>query len=213
MSEQTAYPLAWPAAVPRTPSHQRRGAAFSDGSRGRLSIYAAVSRLMREISAFTRSGQMYRIHPKRVVISTNMPVKADGTPYSNRTEPKDCGVAVYFTFDSKPYCMPCDKWDRIADNIAAVAAHLNAMRGQERWGVGSMEQAFTGYLALNEKTQASCWEVLDVLPDSTEERVMSAYRAKAKTAHPNAGGSAEAWNELNAAKDIALATIRNRNAR
>lgn len=201
MSNQTAYPLAWPVGWPRTkfPARSRFGTYYN-----KPSVAKARDLLTAELS---------RMGVTRVVLSTNIELRRDGLPYSNQKDPKDSGVAVYFTLNGKSVVLACDKWNTVGDNIWAIAKHIEALRGQDRWGVGSIDQAFTGYLALNEKTQASCWEVLGITAQASEGEIMAAYRSKSKTTHPDAGGSIGAWNELNAAKDIALATVRNRNAR
>lgn len=46
--------------------------------------------------------------------------------------------------------------------------------------------------------------VLAVSPQATVSEIKSAYRKLARTAHPDAGGSAEAMSRLNAARDQAL---------
>src|SRR5262249_31741204 len=74
--------------------------------------------------------------------------RTDSAPYSGARKSYDVGAAVYFSLNKKPYCLPCDRWNRLPDNLAAIAAHLEAMRGMDRWGVGSIEQAFAGYKAL-----------------------------------------------------------------
>jgi hypothetical protein len=220
MAEYSAYPLSWPLSWKRTPVDQRSRAHFSNRVQEKsfsgsyysrtkeVSVAEGVNRLMREIRAFTRSGRQWRIDPNRVVVSTNIRTRNDGLPYSAAKEPDDSGVAAYFQLDGKDAVLACDKWDRVADNIAAIAAHLGALRGQERWGVGSLEQAFAGYAALPEKSGPSCWETLGIQIDSPEQVIMDAYRRKAREAHPDNGGSHEAFIAVTQAKDIALATMR-----
>ena len=62
--------------------------------------------------------------------------------------PDDPGVAVYFQLHDKERVLACDKWDTVADNIAAIAAHIDGIRRQDRYGVGTIDQAFAGYSAL-----------------------------------------------------------------
>ena len=144
--EHEAYPLDWPANWPRHKGERGR-AAFGTRGRGdyggkdQLSIANGLSRLTREMNLLAAWNE-------QCVVSSNVELRLDGLPGSNRRAPDDPGVAVYFRLDGNPYCLACDKWDRVADNLAAVAAHIGAMRGQERWGVGSTEQAFAGYAAL-----------------------------------------------------------------
>jgi hypothetical protein len=83
-----------------------------------------------------------------VILSTNIELTQKGLPYSNRRQPDDPGVAVFFKLKKQSLALACDKWDRVADNVWAIALHINAIRGQSRWGVGTIEQAFMGYAAL-----------------------------------------------------------------
>ena len=69
------------------------------------------------------------------IISTNLKLRLDGLPRSDQKEPDDPGVAVYWQRLSKPKkVMAIDLYDRIADNLAAIGATLNAMRAIERHG-------------------------------------------------------------------------------
>jgi hypothetical protein len=190
------YPLDYPEYSDRTPSHKRQRANFTKDKK-RLSVADAYDRLMIEIKSFTRCGHSWVIDPDKVIISSNISVKHNGQPYSGRAEPDDTGVAVYFKRDGRDYCFPCDKWDRVADNIAAIAAHLNAMRGQERWGVGSIEQAFKGYLSLPMKI--GWYDVLGVKPTANESEVKEAYIRLSKIAHPDLGGNTESQQQINQA--------------
>ena len=92
-------------------------------------------------------------------MSSNIPRGKQGSPISNIGVLKDPGVAVYFTIKEKPVSLACDKWVHVEDNIWAIAKHIEALRGQERWGVGSIEQAFAGYTALPApgQTVAATW--------------------------------------------------------
>ena len=119
-------------------------------------------------------------------------------------------MAVYFNLGKRRVVLACDKWDRVESNVWAIAKHVEAMRGQDRWGVGSVEQAFTGYLALPEPSGRDCLSKLGIptADGLTEEIVMTAWRAKVRVVHPAAGGSEDALREVNEAKDIALTMVR-----
>ncbi len=136
-----------------------------------------------------------------LVISTNVELRRDGLPYANRREPSDKGVAVYFDYKKRPMCFACDRWDRIGDNIYAIAKTLEALRGIERWGSGSMvEQAFTGFAAL--PAPKSPWEVLGLHPGASEQQIDAAFHSKAKQHHPDVvGGSSEKMAELTEARN------------
>lgn len=193
------YPLAWPTGRPRTATPQR--ARFGDprAANGRLSLDRAKKRLLAQFEAMTRTGRPYRTTD--IIVSTNIRYTLDGRRDQNvsRRDPVDCGVAVYFNLDGRPHVLACDRWDTIADNIAAIAAHIEALRGQERWGVADLAQAFAGHTALPPPEQ--WWQVLRVASTATLAEIDAAWRELAKTAHPDQGGSNAAMARLNAARD------------
>jgi len=192
-----AYPLQWPVGEPRTPIAMRRRARFSDRGTA-VSIAAGLDRLLYELNL---------LGARHTTVSTNVPVRLDGLPYSRATTPDDPGVAVYFTLDDRPTVFACDKWDRIGDNIAAIAAYIKALRGQERWGVGSRAQAFAGFRLLSGATPVkSWWEVLGFAqPPADYETVDARFHQYAQSQHPDRGGSTDQMAALTSARDAARA--------
>jgi len=201
-----AYPLAWPAGWPRATS--RVWGQFKG------TIDAARWELLKEIDLLVL-GPDTRLYTVRqhVVISTNKPLRKDGELHAGSPEPADPGVAVYFTRNKKPVCLACDKYDRVWKNIRALAKTIEALRGIERWGSTQLlDRAFTGFAALPERTGPDVWELLGLAPDADEAAILKAYRERAQTAHPDKGGTHEAFDALTKCKDIALATVRSRKA-
>ncbi len=99
-------------------------------------------------------------------------------------------------------CFACDKWDQVEDNLYAIAKTIEALRGIERWGTGDMvEQAFTGFVSLPSN---SPWSTLGVDPAASPGEIEGAYRAKAKDAHPDRGGSHDQMAKLNAVRNELL---------
>ena len=133
------YPLAWPTGWPRTRAGDRERSRFRNARAvdDQLSMSDATSRLIRECRLLGAAN---------VIVSTNVAVRRDGLPYARQRTPADPGAAVYFKLDSVPegLVLACDRWLRVEDNIAAVAAHIGALRGIDRWGVGSVRQALVG---------------------------------------------------------------------
>ena len=201
-----AYPLQWPVGWKRIPAHHRQGAKFAKvntdhhpqigtwKSIQELTVADALRRLFRELDLLSASN---------CVVSTNVETRADGLPRSDRRAPDDPGVAVYFQLHGKDRVLACDKWDRVADNIAAIAAHIDAIRRQDRYGVGTIDQAFAGYSALPAPGSAARhrpWhEVLGLRPHASLDEAETEYRRRAKVAHPDNGGSADRMAKLNAA--------------
>lgn len=212
MSERKAYPLSWPEGWKRTTS--RTAAAFSKtrepirDSQGqqvyqgktRLSVADAVRRLLDEL-------QRMRVHDWNVIISTNVPLRLDGFPRGDQ-EPRDPGAAVYWKQkDGQPMrCMAIDRYTRVADNLAAIAATLEAMRAIERHGGATiLDRAFLGFAALPEKASQPWREVLGIDPQqsATLDLVESRYRALVKVHHPDAGGKEETFLSITQARDAA----------
>lgn len=202
-----AYPLQWPQGRPRTKSRTR--ARFNKtGSNGwekiALSVADAIGRVQNEIE---------RLGARQYVLSTNLETRLDGLPRSGQREPDDPGVALYFHLDGKPHCLPCDTYDRVADNIAAIAKHIEAARAIERYGVASMSEMFAGFTALpapGQEAKRSWREVLAFGTDDqpTPDLIRAHYRHFASKRHPDApGGSHDAMSELNRARDEALGEI------
>jgi len=206
----TRYPLQWPIGWKRTQPAYRQTAKFGKArdfqSRGKveLSVYDGVQRVLRELE---RMG----ISENDVVISTNVETRLDGLPRSDRAAPADPGVAVYWrTRRKEDRVMAVDHYVRVADNLAAIAATLEAMRAIERHGGAAiLDRAFTGFTALPAPIVAgmkrSWWDVLEISRlEATADRVSAAYRRLAAEHHPDRGGSPEKMAEINAARDEAL---------
>lgn len=224
----SAYPLQWPAGWKRTPTTLRRPAKFSRGERKYTSYTDAQGRAQTTSHLQQRDltiadarrrvlAELLRMGLQRddVVISTNLPLRLDGEPRSDARNPDDPGAAVYWLdpFNSAPRVMAIDQYLRVADNLAAIAATLDAMRAIERHGGAViLERAFTGFTALpapGQGVKRDWWVVLDVdRATVTREGCKVAYRRLASQYHPDKpGGSHEAMAELNAAQDAALKEV------
>jgi hypothetical protein len=210
--DATRYPLSWPRGWKRTTF--RRQAMFGkavkssnyDGTtsyRGRANLTVAdgLNRL---------NGALRRLGAQNPVISSNLRRNLDGSITAGQAKMlADPGIAVYFRLNKQPLVLACDKWNSAADNMAAIAGHIEAIRMQERYGVGSLDQAFAGYAALPPVggTQGGDWRAeLEFQPGDhpiTLEVVEARYRALLKQRHPDQGGSHDAVVRLNLARDAA----------
>lgn len=216
----TRYPLTWPAGWPRKALHQRAEARFSRGtlsshhgfdgsttySRGRkaLTIADGVNRVLLELR---RLG----VDEQDTIISTNVPTRLDGLPRSGAREPDDPGAAVYWQErGGARRVMAIDQYLTVADNLAAIAATLEAMRAIERHGGAQiLERAFTGFTALPAPGAEKTWrEVLGVPAGERDiEAVRAAFRRQAAEHHPDRGGSLEQMAAVNAAWQQAKAEL------
>lgn len=180
---ETAYPLSWPNGWKRAKYPCR--AAFKRDRR-QLTVADGISRLEAELERLIGRTEM-----ERAIISTNLQPTLRGVPRSGQAEPTDKGAAVYFTFNKRRTVLACDKWDRVADNIASIAAHIECLRGIERYGVGTLEQAFRGYQALEDFTAGVPWRrVLGFKDDEliTLETATTRYRSQMMRVHPDMTG-------------------------
>jgi hypothetical protein len=204
-----AYPLCWPDGWRRTSFERRTPAQFhrtttktntwGDGSshsykaKISLSVPDGVRRVLLELERMGLSGD-------DIVISTNMRTRLDGGIAGNQGEPQDPGVAVYWRVGKAMRCMAIDRYERLADNLAAVAATLDAMRAIERYGGAEiLDRAFTGFVALPQPEQ--WWQVLSVKSSAGRMEIDAAYRALAMKHHPDRGGSDHEMARINAARD------------
>lgn len=212
-----AFPLSWPIGWKRTHPHYRREAKFGRASQrhsgpyvpGRpLTMAEAVQRLLDEMKRFA-------VREDTLIISTNVALTLAGLPRSGQRKPEDPGAACYWTdpFNGAPRVMAIDQYTRVEDNIAALAATVEAMRAIERHGGAViLERAFTGFTALPAPGQGAkreWWDVLQVdRATVTREGCKAAYRRLASQFHPDKpGGSHEAMTELNAAQEAALKEV------
>jgi len=204
----TRYPLAWPPGWPRTPAARRRRALFVTVTRAPAAAPGVASRSStRAVSVIEGvgrlAGELRRLGAEKEIVSTNIKLRVDGWPRSDQAEPADPAAAVYFALDGKPRVLACDRWTRTADNLAAIAAHIEAIRAVDRYGVGTLEQAFAGYAALPQNTAAAWWDVFGVDRGAPLADVEAAFRQLARAHHPDAGGSHEGMARLTEARAAA----------
>lgn len=184
-----AYPLTWP--VGRQRARQQERARF------KTTLGAAISAVQYEVRLLGGSN---------LVISSNLPLRRDGMPMARPGYIGDLGVAVYFNLKKRPMCFACDRWDQVVDNMQAIAKTIEALRGIERWGSGSMvEQAFTGFIALPAPEQ--WFTILGVGANATKDEIEDAYRRLAMKHHPDRGGDANEMARINSARDDGMSLL------
>ena len=172
-----AYPLTWPNGWKRSAYRER--ARF-----GEHSIAYGANILYDELR---------KLGAKEPILSSNLKVKLDGSPMSSQRVPSDPGVAVYFKFNGKDQCMPCDKWDKVEHNIWAIAKSIEAMRGLERWGSKDIvDTAFRGFQALPDYTQ----KIRHFDDCVNKEDAKQRHRDILKKLHPDVGGNQEDFVEM-----------------
>ncbi len=217
-----AFPLQWPTGWRRCEPHQRERAKFgksvpqyrtkyvngvaagterSYDRRESLTIAEATKRVLEEL-------QRMGIGDDDIVISSNLRLRLDGLPASGQAAPQDPGAAVYWRNGAGTRCMAIDRYDRVQDNLAAIAATLDAMRAIERHGGATiLDRAFQGFVAL--PAPRAWWQVLELKDHhATRAQIMDAHRRLIAKHHPDKGGDTEIAADINAARDQGLEAIR-----
>lgn len=181
MNVTAKNPLAWPPGWHRTPGDRRSYKRFQ------TNYGITMKRLQRE---------MKLLGTKLVVVSSNLPLRADGMPRADvaRYRIDDPGVAVYFTLKDRQMVMARDAFDSVYDNLHSLVIAVEHLRGLERHGGGAMlERAFAGFTALPGPAVAAAhktWrELLGFLPDAhpTLKEANNNYRERVRRvgAHGN----------------------------
>lgn len=214
---RSAYPLDWPAGWHRTPANRRTYGKFNkkemqyrDGQPAynrtkNLSILDSIQRVLREF-------ELRGIDRDDVVISSNVRTRLDGLPRSGDAAPEDPGVAVYWrdSAANKPTrCMAIDRYTTVADNLAAVAATLEAMRAIERHGSAEViERAYSGFLALPEKATQPWRDVLGITaPVISRDTILAKSRDLLLANNPDQGGDRDKYEAIIEARKRALAEV------
>lgn len=217
MSElKRRYPLSWPAGWKRTKvrvsasfgkiSSTSTGGQASYPRKRALSAWDGAQRVIQELAALG-------VDEGDALISTNLRSRLDGMPRSDDPEPADPGAVVYWQDkNGNQHCMPIDQYDRVADNLAAIAATLNALRAVKRHGGGTiLDRTIEGLRpALPESVLLSWRKVLEFKPDEvvTADAIEKRFREKARMHHPDMEhGNHDHMAALNNAREEALAEV------
>lgn len=176
-----AFPLTWPHAFPRSKLRER--GAF------KTTLIGALKNVEDSLRKFaTDSGKKL----ESIVMSSNVTLGVQ--------RPDDPGVAVWFTWDGLGVCIAVDRYLTVESNLQAIHHIIEARRVELRHGTLALVRAtFQGFLALPAPTTARTWrEVLGFgLRDApTEAVITAAYRRLRSEHHPDKGGSAARFDEV-----------------
>ncbi|HYP79892.1 MAG TPA: J domain-containing protein [Steroidobacteraceae bacterium] len=204
-----AYPLLWPPGWKRCTNRTRakfsgESTTYRDGNRytnkRELTITEGITRVRQEL-------QRMGLADYQIVISSNLPLRLDGLPRAGARAPADPGVAVYWKKGNATRCMAIDRYDRVADNLAAIAATLDAMRAIERHGGAEvLDRAFTGFTALPAPEQ--WFQVLGVSATASKADIEKAFKRLAMEHHPDRGGDSQQMARINQARDDGISQAR-----
>lgn len=191
MESTRSYPLYWPEGWARTDQYKRKRAQFKDRS-----VHMARKTLVEEVRRF--GG-------KELIISSNLELRLDGNPRSGQRQPSDVGVAIFFIRNKVDVALACDVYLTVEDNLWALCRTLDALRQIERDGSPALiNRAFKGFAALPDPDAKMWWEVLNVARTASDEEIRRAYINLAKVHHPDRGGDAVLFDQLQKAYDAAM---------
>ena len=177
-------PLEWPAGVART--RGRKNGQFRSDNRP-ITVTAAIGRL---------AGNLAKVNAKGAELSANFGTTRGGN-IARFQDSCDPGAALRFDRKGRPHVMKCDTFTDLAQNIAALAGHLEMLRGIERYGVQSTDEMIGAFMAL--PAPQTHWEVLGVF-NGDKEGAEAEYRKLAKIHHPDMpGGDPALMRRLNEA--------------
>jgi hypothetical protein len=192
--DRTAGTIDWPAWAGRTPAGQRASTAKYS-----VSFADALDAIEAELE--DRLGvDGYRV-------STAAPHRTtDGRPYAD-ANPDDPGVVVRWSRDGRQYAVACDYYTTLRDNARTIGLWIKETRKRSDRPVHTGQDEFAAArLPAEEATPAepAPHRVLGVEPGASDETVVEAFREQVKEVHPDSGGSTEAYQRLQAAKDELL---------
>ena len=185
-----SYPLQWPVGYKR--SSIRTESRFKQTSE--------------KAQTFLRD-EIYRLNAKNLVISSNVNVRNDGYLYADMCNSKisDPGVAIYFRYNDKDISMCCDKYQKPWENIYALARAVEGIRMMARDGVSEfLDRAFTGFKQIAAISSFDPWFVLGIASTKDVSEIKRAYHKQAAVHHPEKGGDANRFQQLNDAYKLAL---------
>lgn len=182
----------WPEGWPRTEPHKRQRGEFGK----QVQRYAQDGTPTYKAKA----GLPWTDAVKRVQDEVRR-MRGAGLTITTQPGDSDPGVVVAFRLPGdKPVVFPCDRYTVKGQNLAAIAATLEAKRAIERHGVSTLEREFAGYAALPASiilpTRTPPHVVLGVQEDAPREVIDAAYKARVLKTHPDRGGDAQAFQEV-----------------
>lgn len=139
--------------------------------------------------------------------------------------PKDVKAEIAFdrptANGAKRYVVRCAKWGNFLDNLRAAERTIFYLyraiaeygaETNEKSFAAAVDQFFAGFEALPDDTvlmlgsgRTDWWETLGVTREATKAEIISAFRALARTHHPDAGGDAATFKRLRTAYEEAIA--------
>lgn len=191
--------LLWPGQLRQ--SHQRKPSPFGAGYEATLDLLAR---------------EVLRVGGTSVIIElalSSADIRVDGTPKA-RASPAHPGVIVSFGSKHGPLRYHTDVFDHWVANLRAVALGLESLRRIDRYGIAERGEQYTGWSALppgdgaspappvQMTVEAAQRFLLEHSEDTYQGSWRALYRVAAKRLHPDAGGDAALFRQLEDARGL-----------
>lgn len=179
-----AYPLHWPLGYPRT--------KYPGRSQFRTTLDTAANNVTKALRSFAKDSGKDIVN---LVVSSNVTLM--------NANPKDSGVALYFTWDNMDCCIAVDRYGTPAENLQAIMHIIEAERTKLRHGgLNIVRATFRGFAALPPPTGPDgqiappWWHVLGFESEgqATLQESEIRWRKAVKEKHHDAGGNAAEFN-------------------
>jgi hypothetical protein len=191
----------WPSGFERTPERDR-----SPNRSFEVSLHDAIQDL---------AAEMDRLDADNWRLSTALDHQSQNPnhPYANQPRPDDPGVALRWTMDGGQYAVACDSYTRVRDNLRTIGLYIREKRkmetrpvetGQSEFANARLPPADEEDVVVAGAGGEPAHEILEIDPDADTHIVKAAFRAKAKDAHPDQGGSRADWQRLQEAREVML---------
>ena len=193
--------LEWPAGFERTPESEREPNRSFEATLGTTTQDLATEMERMDVEHWRAS-------------IANAHTKSNGLPIHN-ANPEDPGFVLRWTDDGESFAVACDASPRLRDNVRTVYkwVHETRMRGNRPVRTGDTEFAAArlppgdetgGEIVAGSGSAEPAHEVLGVQPGAPDDVVKAAARAQTAQAHPDNGGSREAFQEVVEAEEVML---------
>lgn len=200
------FPLAWPDNWQRTPPHERRRSVY------KVTEDKAGRQLEKSLLLLGAADH---------VITTDKPTRRDGRPMASARTPDDPGVAVWWVSrdeldraarerrEPRAQVLACDQWETTRENLRAIGLAVDALRALSRAGATQiLDRAVAAFEAPQLGAGRPWWAtVLDLELPTSSGAISGAFKREALRRHPDQGGRAEDWHELQSAYKAALASL------
>ena len=165
------------------------------------------------------SYELDRLGATGIVIQVDLDpreIRLDGWPRGN-ARPRSPGVVVSFSSPAGALSFPCDRYTRWEDNLRAIALSLEALRAVDRYGVTRRAEQYRGFTKLaaagsDQMTREGAAALLAHLAGDKQleplllsrdvDAIEYAYNLARRSAHPDVGGSHEAFVQLQHAREL-----------